>query len=128
MGTQPTMTRFRQESPTRPSFSGASSPPWACQLISFHIDRAGVVLDLVALEPRPGSALDWPRFTPFTVHMALAAVSAEAVEPVLTAWTESADEVEITARESPHGRWLCFSALGTELVAKLVAPRRRTLR
>ncbi|WP_116998071.1 hypothetical protein [Desertimonas flava] len=98
------------------------SQPWACQLISFEIAGGVVVLDLIALEDRPGFAMQWPRSTPFTVHLAVAHVPVRAVERVLRAWTDSSDVVAITHGETDGRVWLNFASDNTRLVTHLADP------
>jgi hypothetical protein len=106
------------------NLDGPSSPAWACQLIGFEIDGVTAVLDLVALEPRPGAEADWPRHTPFTIHMDLAPDSVQAVESVLESWSDSAGVVAITLIETGGRTWLGIASKTTRLVTQVLQPPR----
>ena len=93
-----------------------AQPSWTCQLIRAEVGPHALLLDLIALEPCPVTAVDCGRYVPFTLQIGRRGDPADSSDLAIAAWAEDADVVELSAGADDHSSWLRLSSGQRHLV------------
>jgi hypothetical protein len=96
--------------------SDQSQPTWTCQLIRAEVGKQSLLLDLIALEPCPVTAVDCGRYVPFTLQVGRRGDPDDSSNLAIAAWAEDADIVTISAGADARRSWLRLSSGQRHLV------------
>ena len=93
-----------------------TQPSWTCQLIRAEVGAQALLLDLIALEPCPVTAVDCGRYVPFTLQVGRRGNPDDSSDLAIAAWAEDADVVTISAGADARRSWLRLSSGQRHLV------------
>ena len=113
------MSHFRVVPSGDDTIDAAWGPAWTCQLIHSELTMWAIILDLVALERRPGPDYRCPPFVPFTITIDVPSGVEQAMVPGLRSWADSADIVRISTGRDRESRWLSIAAAEARIVVEL---------
>ena len=91
-------------------------PSWTCQLIRVEVGAQALMLDLIALEACPVTAVGCGRYVPFTLQIGRRGDPDLASDLAIAAWAEDADVVTISAGADDGHSWLQLSSGQRHLV------------